>query len=89
MTESQDNDKRASFPLDLSPSPEVAEDDSNFEDGLPEDTLELVAELAATRKLLLDEIGNVIVGQKDVLDLILTALFAGGHCLMTGVPMGH
>ena len=74
------------FPLDLSPSREVAEDDSKFEDELTEQTLELVAELAATRKRLLDEIGTVIVGQKDVLDLILTALFAGGHCLMTGVP---
>ena len=86
MIESQDGDKRASFPLDLSPSPEVAEDDSLFEDGLTEDTLELVAELAATRKRLLEEVGQVIVGQQDVLDLIMISLFSGGHCLMTGVP---
>ncbi|MFC1601032.1 AAA family ATPase [Candidatus Sumerlaeota bacterium] len=86
MTESQRNDKLASFPLDLSPSPVAVEDDSGFEAGLSEQTLELVADLAATRKRLLAEIGQVIVGQKDVLDLIMISLFAGGHCLMTGVP---
>jgi MoxR-like ATPase len=86
MTESQHNDKLASFPLDLSPSPVVEEDNSSFEDGLSEHTLELVADLAATRKRLLEEVGQVIVGQKEVLDLIMISLFAGGHCLMTGVP---
>jgi MoxR-like ATPase len=50
------------------------------------DTRGMVAALAQTRRRLLDEVGQVIVGQKDVLDLILTALFARGHCVMTGVP---
>jgi MoxR-like ATPase len=86
MREDPNNDKLASFPLDLSPSPVVEEDNSSFKDTLPENTLELVAELAATRKRLLEEIGQVIVGQRDVLDLILISLFAGGHCVMTGVP---
>jgi len=48
--------------------------------------LELVAALAATRTRLLDEVGQIIVGQKEVLDQVLTALFAKGHCVMTGVP---
>ena len=30
--------------------------------------------------------GQIIVGQKEVLDQVLTALFAQGHCVMTGVP---
>ena len=32
------------------------------------------------------ELGKVIVGQKDVIEQILIALFAGGHCLITGAP---
>lgn len=32
------------------------------------------------------ELGKVIVGQDQVVDLALTALFAGGNCLLVGVP---
>jgi MoxR-like ATPase len=32
------------------------------------------------------ELAKVIVGQKDATSQILTALFAGGHCLITGAP---
>src|SRR3954464_7767242 len=32
------------------------------------------------------ELGKVIVGQKEVIEQILIALFAGGHCLITGAP---
>ncbi|MDB6052565.1 MAG: ATPase family associated with various cellular [Verrucomicrobiales bacterium] len=32
------------------------------------------------------ELGKAIVGQKDVIEQILIALFAGGHCLLTGAP---
>ena len=38
------------------------------------------------RDRILAELRKVIVGQDDVIDLVLTALFAGGHCLLTGVP---
>ena len=78
------DDGAVSLPIDL--SPREAADDSSFEDELPEDTVELVAALAETRRRLLDEVGQVIVGQSDVLDQVLTALFAKGHCVMTGVP---
>jgi MoxR-like ATPase len=33
-----------------------------------------------------DEIGKIIVGQKDVVDCVLTCLFCGGHVLLEGVP---
>jgi MoxR-like ATPase len=33
-----------------------------------------------------DELGRVIVGQKDLLDEVLLALVAGGHVLLEGVP---
>jgi MoxR-like ATPase len=32
------------------------------------------------------EIGKVVVGQEDMLDLLLVALFTGGHVLLEGVP---
>ena len=38
------------------------------------------------REQILAELRKVIVGQDDVIDLVLTALFTGGHCLITGVP---
>lgn len=33
-----------------------------------------------------EEIGRVLVGQEEVVDLTLTALLAGGHVLLEGVP---
>jgi MoxR-like ATPase len=35
---------------------------------------------------ILTQVRQVIVGQDDVLDQILIALFVGGHCLITGLP---
>ncbi|MDP7011405.1 MAG: MoxR family ATPase [Verrucomicrobiota bacterium] len=32
------------------------------------------------------ELGKTIIGQDDVIEEILIALFAGGHCLITGAP---
>ncbi|MBI4559614.1 MAG: MoxR family ATPase [Candidatus Hydrogenedentes bacterium] len=32
------------------------------------------------------EVGKVIVGAENVIDGVLTCLFAGGHCLLEGVP---
>ena len=32
------------------------------------------------------EIGKVIVGQDDMITLLMTGLFAGGHLLIEGVP---
>src|SRR5271155_723379 len=40
----------------------------------------------AVREGILAQVRQVIVGQEDVLDQILTALFVGGHCLITGLP---
>jgi MoxR-like ATPase len=51
-----------------------------------EQDLQLVERLTAARKRFLDEIGKVIVGQLEVLDHILIALFCKGHTLLVGVP---
>ena len=45
--------------------------------------LEQVARLRST---LLEAVGGVIVGQREVLDDVLVALVSGGHCLLEGVP---
>jgi MoxR-like ATPase len=45
-----------------------------------------VERLGQARQALRDEISGIIVGQTEVLDDLLTAIFAGGHCLMVGVP---
>jgi MoxR-like ATPase len=52
----------------------------------PEGDLAAVRELAEARRLLLAEIEKRIVGQRDVVDHLLVALFARGHCLFVGVP---
>jgi len=38
------------------------------------------------REKILQQVREIIVGQEDVLDQILIAIFVGGHCLMTGMP---
>jgi len=53
---------------------------------VPRDALEAVESLAQAKDTVLDEVGKVIIGQKEVLDQILTAFFARGHCLLMGVP---
>jgi MoxR-like ATPase len=55
-------------------------------DHVPADTHEAVASLANTHRWLREEIGRIIVGQHDVMEQVLTAFFAMGHCLMKGVP---
>jgi len=38
------------------------------------------------REAIVKQVREVIVGQDEVLDQVLIALFVGGHCLMTGMP---
>ena len=42
--------------------------------------------LAASRERVLAELRKAVIGQDAVIDLVLKALFTGGHCLITGVP---
>src|SRR5712671_5879343 len=46
-------------------------------------TAERVAE---GREQILAELRKIIVGQDEVVEEVLIALFTGGHCLITGVP---
>jgi MoxR-like ATPase len=47
---------------------------------------ELVEQIRASRTRVLGQLEKVIVGQKEVIDQLLIALFSGGHCLITGAP---
>jgi len=51
-----------------------------------QDDLALVRKMQDGRDQIIKEIKKVIVGQEAVIDELLIALFAGGHCLVTGVP---
>ena len=42
--------------------------------------------VADARQRILTELRKVIVGQDEVVEQVLVALFTGGHCLITGVP---
>lgn len=48
--------------------------------------LEGLEKLRAGREKILSEIHKVIIGQDKVIDDLLIALFADGHCLLVGVP---
>ncbi len=62
------------------PEPEIDNQADSQED------LDLVTRLKEGREKMLHELKKVIVGQDKVIEEVLIALFAGGHCLITGVP---
>src|SRR4030095_9896714 len=53
---------------------------------IPNSDAETFEILQNARGRIATELGKAIVGQQGVIEQILTALFAGGHCLITGAP---
>ena len=51
-----------------------------------EEDRQAVEQIAAGREKIEQELGRVIIGQKAAVEEILVTLFAGGNCLITGVP---
>jgi MoxR-like ATPase len=47
---------------------------------------QLVNRLLSARSQIFAELSKSIVGQREVIEQILIALFSGGHCLITGAP---
>ena len=45
-----------------------------------------IAKIRDGKERILHEVRKVIIGQDKVVDDVLVAFFAGGHCLITGVP---
>jgi MoxR-like ATPase len=48
--------------------------------------VQAVEKLNQARERIQAEVRKVIIGQDDVIEHLLTALFANGHCLLVGVP---
>jgi MoxR-like ATPase len=48
--------------------------------------LQAVRQLHEAYRLITEQLGRVIVGQQQVIDELLIAMFARGHCLLVGVP---
>ena len=51
-----------------------------------DDDVQSVHRLHEAFKRITDQLGKVIVGQQQVIEELLIALFARGHCLLVGVP---
>jgi MoxR-like ATPase len=47
---------------------------------------ERLTKIAEIHRSIKEEIGKVIVGQEEVIDQVLIAILAKGHCLLLGVP---
>ena len=60
--------------------------DNETTDNTHEQDRQAVEQLVASREKIEKELGRVIIGQKSVVEEILITLFAGGNCLITGVP---
>ncbi len=45
-----------------------------------------LAEIRQMRRAILDEVGKVVVGKRNVVELVLTSLLTHGHVLLEGVP---
>src|SRR5688500_9072535 len=51
-----------------------------------DDDVQAIERLSEASGRIRAELSKVIVGQQDVLEELLIALFAQGHCLLVGVP---
>jgi len=56
------------------------------EHAAPHATVEAIEKIGEGKKKILQEIRKVIIGQNQVVEDVVTSFFAGGHCLITGVP---
>ncbi len=65
---------------------QFAEDPADIEVGARERELAAIRGLANAYARLRQEIGKVIIGQAEVVDQLLIAMFCRSHCLLMGVP---
>lgn len=52
----------------------------------PDEQRRVVEMLRGARTQIFAELKKVIIGQEDVIEQLLLAMFSGGHCLITGAP---
>lgn len=53
---------------------------------IPKDDQQVAAMLVEAHRKITAEMGKFIVGQQDVIEQLIIAVLAGGHCLLEGVP---
>ena len=53
---------------------------------LQDNDIQAVEKLTEAYRLITEQLGRVIVGQQQVIEELLIAMFARGHCLLVGVP---
>ena len=58
----------------------------NLNKELEADDVKAMQRLSEAYKSVRNELGKVIVGQSDVIEQLMIAIFAQGHCLLEGVP---
>jgi MoxR-like ATPase len=68
-------------------------DNEGLDNGVATDALDAeereaqaIQGLANAYSRMRQEIGKVIIGQQEIVDQLLIALFSRGHCLLVGVP---
>jgi MoxR-like ATPase len=76
------DDAEAEAEPDAEASPEQADDPQ----AAREKEAQAIRGLATAYKRMREEIRKVIIGQTDVIDELLIAMFSRGHCLLVGVP---
>ena len=64
----------------------MSENDVNGAQEQPISEEELLQRLLSGKEQIIEQLRKRIIGQDDVIENVLIALFAGGHCLITGVP---
>ena len=50
------------------------------------DDIQAVEKLGESRDAIVKELRKTIMGMEDVIDEMMIAIFARGHCLLVGVP---
>jgi MoxR-like ATPase len=64
----------------------VTDTQSGISAEVPANEAEVLARLREGKEKIMTQLRKRIIGQDDVIELVLMAMFAGGHCLITGVP---
>ena len=74
------------FIAGLARSGDLGDDEFTSEGGGMTDLEHDLARLKDDFQRVREEVGKILVGQDEVVEAVLIALFAGGHVLLEGVP---
>jgi len=59
---------------------------STKQDSIEQQDLKDIERVKEARQAVRQEIAKIIVGQEEIIDLVLMSVFCNGHCLLVGVP---